>query len=154
VLWERRDWSSSRLLHGRDLTLRLLGRPRRITLGTLASGLLLVAMGALTVVVAFTGPGMGNSGWREQMAADLQHWAALATGALSWLPGWAFALVLLMTLGLIARQVHRHHQSADALPPAPASPQHHQPAASAVAPDGRPDLLGEPVLESALGSEL
>lgn len=107
VLWERRDWSSSRLLHGREYTLRLLGIRRRITLGTLISGLLLVAMGALTVVIAFTGPGMGNSGWRIRLAADLQHWAAVLTRALGWLPGWAFALLLAALIAVIIRQARR-----------------------------------------------
>lgn len=115
VLWERRDWSSSRLLHGRDVTVPLL-RPRRITLGTLASGLLLVGMGLLTGVIAFTGPGMGNGGWRIRIAADLQHAAAVATRLLSWLPGWAFLLLLTVAVVLLVREVRRRP---------PARPGHH-----------------------------
>jgi len=49
----------------------------------------------LTVVIAFTGPDMGTSGWRVRMSANLQHWAAVSTRWLSWLPGWVFAVVLL-----------------------------------------------------------
>jgi cytochrome c-type biogenesis protein len=116
LLWERRDWSSSRLLHGRSITVR--GLRRRITLGTLASGVLLVAMGALTVVIAFTGPGMGNSGWRLRMAANLQHWAAQVSRALSWLPGWAFAAALIGVAALIVAQLVRHRRG-DASLPAP-----------------------------------
>ncbi|MDP9326274.1 MAG: cytochrome c biogenesis protein CcdA [Candidatus Dormibacteraeota bacterium] len=110
VLWERRDWSSSRLLHGRDVTVPLL-RQRRITLGTLASGLLLVGMGLLTVLIAFTGPGMGNGGWRIRVAADLQHAAAVTTRLLSWLPGWAFLLLLTAAAVLVVREVRRRPAS-------------------------------------------
>jgi cytochrome c biogenesis protein CcdA len=105
VLWERRDWSSSRILHGRELTIGLFGRRRVLTLGTLASGVLLVGMGILTIVVAYTGPGMGNTGWRIQMAATLQHWASRVTHALSWLPGWVFAVILVAAIVFIARQL-------------------------------------------------
>lgn len=115
VLWERREWSSSRLLHGRDVTVPLLGR-RRITLGSLASGLLLVAMGLLTVVIAFAGPGMGNSGWRIRVAADLQHAAAVTADLLSWLPGWAFLVLLTAAAVLVVREVRRRPASSPSQP--------------------------------------
>jgi cytochrome c-type biogenesis protein len=95
------------LLHGREYSFRVLGKVRRRTLGTIASGMLLVAMGALTVVIAFTGPDMGTSGWRVRVAANLQHWAAVTTRALSWLPGWIFALILVAVAALIAAQLRR-----------------------------------------------
>ncbi|MCZ4102796.1 MULTISPECIES: cytochrome c biogenesis CcdA family protein [Streptomyces] len=112
LVWDRRDWGSSRLLQGREITLTLGPLKRRISPGTLASGLLLIGMGALTVVIAFTGPGMGDGGWRLRLAADLQHWAAQATGWLSWLPGWAFALLLASAAVLLVRQARRHRSEA------------------------------------------
>lgn len=149
VLWERRDWSSSRLLHGRGVTLRLLGTRRRITLGTLASGLLLVAMGVLTVVIAFTGPGMGNSGWRIRLAADLQHWASRVTRALAWLPGWGFALILLAVAALIFSQLRRHPTAPKDQPPAPGSTP-----IPGLAPATALDLQPtEPTLQSVPGSQ-
>jgi cytochrome c biogenesis protein CcdA len=108
LLWDRRDWGSSRLLHGRQVTLALGPLRRRLPLGMLASGLLLIGMGALTVVIAFTGPDMGNGGWRVRIAADLQHWASVTTGWLSWLPGWAFALILAAIALYLVRQALRH----------------------------------------------
>jgi cytochrome c-type biogenesis protein len=108
LLWDRRDWGSSRLLHGRDVTIALGPWRRRLSLGMLASGLLLVAMGALTVAIAFTGPDMGSSGWRLRVASDLQHWASQITNRLSWLPGWAFGLLLAALAVLIVRQAFGH----------------------------------------------
>lgn len=65
-------------------------------------------MGALTVVVAFTGPGMGSSGWRERAAADLDHWAAVVTKDLSWVPGWTMAAMLILAMLGVVRHVRRH----------------------------------------------
>ncbi|MQA80267.1 MAG: cytochrome c biogenesis protein CcdA [Streptosporangiales bacterium] len=73
LVWDRRDWSSSRWLHGRQITVRLGPLRRDMSLGHALAGGVLVAMGALTVVLAFTGPSMPNSGWRVTLAADLQH---------------------------------------------------------------------------------
>ncbi|AEW95112.1 MULTISPECIES: cytochrome c biogenesis CcdA family protein [Streptomycetaceae] len=116
LLWDRRDWGASRLLHGRQVTLALGPLHRRIPVGMLASGLLLIGMGSLTVVIAFTGPDMGTGGWRLRLAADLQHWASVTTGWLSWLPGWAFALILTAAVAYLVRQAVRHHTRPDPLP--------------------------------------
>jgi cytochrome c biogenesis protein CcdA len=146
VLWERRDWSSSRLLHGRDFSLRLFGTRRRITLGMLASGLLLVGMGALTIVIAFTGPGMGNRGWRVSMAADMQHWAAVVTRGLSWVPGWAFALLLAAAIAMVIRQVRRRPTPVSAV--RPATPRQDVTAARHPTPQAQPIQAPEPTRRS------
>jgi hypothetical protein len=133
LVWDRRDWSSSKLLQGRQVTVRLGPWRRRMTLGTLSSGLLLSGMGVLTVVVAFTGPGMGSDGWRLRIAADLQHAAAVATRDLSWLPGWAFAVLLAVLTGCVVRQALRYRTGPGAedeaqpepLPPACTDTPHH-----------------------------
>jgi cytochrome c-type biogenesis protein len=131
LVWDRRDWGSSRLLHGREVAVGLGPLRHRMPIGTLASGILLIAMGALTIVVAFTGPDMGTSGWRLRLSADLQHWAVLLTKWLAWLPGWAFALLLVVAVTYVFRQARRHrtapppHADAGALQnepePAPAT---------------------------------
>ncbi|MFG1710977.1 cytochrome c biogenesis CcdA family protein [Nonomuraea sp. M3C6] len=102
LLWERSSWTH-RVLHRRQV--RLAGRT--MALGSLLSGLLLLGMGALTVVLALTGPAMPNSGWQVTFSADLQHGAAVVTGWLSWLPGWAFAAVLVAAAVLVIRRVRR-----------------------------------------------
>ncbi len=105
LIWDRRDWGSSRLLHGREVGVGVGRLKRRMPLGMAASGLLLAGMGVLTVVIAFTGPDMGTSGWRVRMSANLQHWAAVTTRWLSWLPGWVFAVVLLAAAIYVLRHV-------------------------------------------------
>jgi cytochrome c biogenesis protein CcdA len=94
LAWEGRDWGSSRLLAGCRVRLGV-GRVRReMPLGTAASGIVLLAMGVLTLVTAVTGPSMSSAGWRESMTAWLQHASSVTARALSWLPGWAVLLML------------------------------------------------------------
>ena len=85
LVWEGRDWGSSRLLHGR--------RVRQAGPGDAAGhrGLRGGAdrHGIVTLVTAVTGPAMSSSGWRETMTAFLQHASSVTARALSWLPGWA-----------------------------------------------------------------
>ncbi|MFB8128731.1 cytochrome c biogenesis CcdA family protein [Streptomyces mirabilis] len=108
LVWDRRDWSAGRLLQGRKVTLRLGRLRRRMPLGSAASGILLIAMGVLTLVQAVRGPDMASDGWRIRVAADLQHAASLITKALGWLPGWALALILLALAAFLVRQARTH----------------------------------------------
>lgn len=146
VLWERRDWSSSRWLHGREFTVGLFGMRRRFTLGTVAAGVLLVAMGVLTIVIAFTGPGMGNRGWRVAMAADLQHWAAITTRTLSWLPGWIFALLLAAAVVLLARQLRSRPRTS-------AAPSDVRNEVEAAPVDDSPQLSAPTIVEAVRGGK-
>ncbi|MQA03874.1 MAG: cytochrome c biogenesis protein CcdA [Streptosporangiales bacterium] len=114
LVWDRRDWSSSRWLHGRQVTMRLGPLRRRMALGHALAGGLLVVMGALTVVLAFTGPSMPNTGWRVRFAADLQHAAAVVTEVLGWIPGWVFGLVLLAAAVLLVRAAFRRTRPPEA----------------------------------------
>lgn len=91
--WQRFGARGARLLQARRVAL-YPGGSRRVPLGGLLSGLLLVGMGVLTVVLAIQGPSMPNSGWRVRFTADLQHWTSVASDRLSWLPGWAIVLLL------------------------------------------------------------
>jgi cytochrome c biogenesis protein CcdA len=108
LVWDRRDWSASRLLQGRQVTVGVGPLRRRMALGSAASGILLIAMGALTLVQAVRGPDMASGGWRVRVAADLQHAASLVTKALGWLPGWVLALTLVALAALLVRQARAH----------------------------------------------
>lgn len=105
VLWERRDWRSSRLFRPRSFTWRI-GPIRRTISGTsLASGILLSLMGVATAWIAFTGSAMpASSGWLATVAARVQHYGRVITDALSWVPNWAAVLLLLALVGLLARR--------------------------------------------------
>lgn len=132
LMWDRRDWSTSRLLQGRQVTLRVGAWRRHMSLGSAASGFLLIGMGGVTLIQAFTGPSMDADGWRLRVAADLQHAASLVTKALDWLPGWALAVLLLALAVFLFRQARAHL----------AAPARHSPGAAAgVSP---PDCCGEP----------
>jgi cytochrome c biogenesis protein CcdA len=130
LVWEGRDWGSSRLLHGRRVRLGFGRLAREMPLGSAASGVVLLGMGVLTLVTAVTGPSMSSSGWRESMTAWLQHASSVTARALSWLPGWAVLLVLAGLAAALAAQVVRARRRGadrdtgpgDGLPAGPPSP--------------------------------
>ncbi|WP_327432913.1 cytochrome c biogenesis CcdA family protein [Streptomyces sp. NBC_01236] len=116
LAWERGHRGPARILQGRQVQLRLGTWKRRVALGDLLAGVLLVGMGILTAVLAITGPSMPTSGWRVTFAADLQHAASVATGWLAWVPGWAVAVLAAVALVLLIRRARRsaaHAEPAD-----------------------------------------
>lgn len=107
LLWDRRDWGSSRLFTAAARPVRI-GR-RAVPLSAVISGGVLAVLGVLTIVIAFTGPDMGAGGWQQQVTAWLGHAVAVVRNALSWLPGWAGVLLVFVALAgvLIAALRHR-----------------------------------------------
>jgi len=104
LLWDKRRERATRLLI--DGTVRLqIGRWRRsIAVGSAVSGLLMIAMGVLAVILAFTGPGMPSGGWQTQLSAWLQHLSSVALGTLTWVPGWLLLAFLLSGLAVLIRR--------------------------------------------------
>jgi cytochrome c-type biogenesis protein len=103
LLWERYDWRSSRLFRPRTFTYRI--GPLRRTIGgtSLASGILLALMGAATLYVGLAYDAMpASSGWQASLSVRLQDYGRAVTDALSWVPGWAGAIVLLVVVALLA----------------------------------------------------
>src|SRR6266480_4686060 len=107
LVWERRGWGSSRLLHGRRVRLGFGRWARTMPLGTAASGVVLMGMGIVTLVTAVTGPSMPSSGWRVSFAAWLGHASSVTGRTLSWLPGWAVLAVLAALAAALAWQARR-----------------------------------------------
>lgn len=105
LLWERRDWRSSRLFQPRSFSWHL-GPVRRTISGTnLASGILLALMGAGAIWIGITRSAMpAASDWQANFSVGLQRWGRRLTDALSWMPGWAFGLLLVVLIGLLARR--------------------------------------------------
>lgn len=102
LVWDTRDWGNSRLLSGRQVTLGW-GRLRRpMPLASAASGVLLVAMGLLTIVLAVRGPSMPTSGWQVRFTAWLDHASAGVERSLSGIPPWLpTAAILAALVGLV-----------------------------------------------------
>ncbi|MGH3841961.1 MAG: cytochrome c biogenesis CcdA family protein, partial [Pseudonocardiaceae bacterium] len=94
LAWDRRRERAARVLTDRSVGLHLGRWQRRMALGTALSGLLMIAMGVLSVVLAFTGPGMPIGGWQTELSAWLQHLSSSALRALAWIPGWVLVVVL------------------------------------------------------------
>jgi cytochrome c-type biogenesis protein len=102
VVWDARRERATRALTDRTIT---LGR-RALPLGTVISGVLMIAMGVLAIVLAMTGPGMPSGGWQTELSAWLQHLSASVLHALLWLPGWVVvALLTVAFAALIGRGV-------------------------------------------------
>ena len=103
ILWERYDWRSSRLFRPRTFAYRIGPLRRTITGTSLASGLLLGFMGAVTLYVGLAYDSMpASTGWQANLSAHLEHYGRAITEALSWIPGWAAAVALLLAVALLA----------------------------------------------------
>ncbi|MGH4016114.1 MAG: cytochrome c biogenesis protein CcdA [Pseudonocardiaceae bacterium] len=119
LVWDHRRERATRLLTDRTVRLRLGRWQRRIALGSVVSGLLMIGMGVLAVVLAFTGPGMPSGGWQTELSAWLQHLSSAALTALSWISGWVLAAVLVLGFALLLRRALRTR--AASTPPAGAA---------------------------------
>ena len=102
LLWDRFNWSESRVLRGRRFSLTLLGRRISVHSTALASGLILLAMGGVVIWIALSGPSMPTSGWRLTLSADLQHYAHVLTVWSRTVPGWTTASAVLLALAALA----------------------------------------------------
>lgn len=103
LLWERYDWSSSRLFRPRSFTYHIGSLRRTITGTNLATGLLLTLMGGTMVWVGLAYDAMpASNGWQAGVAADLQHYGRVITDALVWIPGWAAVITLVALVAGLA----------------------------------------------------
>ena len=116
LAWDRRRERASRVLSDRTVRLRLGRWQRHLALGTAVSGLLMIGMGVLAFVLAFTEAGMAGGGWQSEVSAWLQHLSSITVNALSWTPGWALALALVLGFTLLIRRGVRARASHAAKP--------------------------------------
>ncbi len=108
LLWERFDLRSSVLFRPRSFAWRLGPLRRSVTGSALASGLLLALMGAATLWLGLTSEAMpAAGGWQSEASAQLQHYGRVVTKGLSWIPGWAGAILVVAVVGLLARRALR-----------------------------------------------
>ncbi|MBF6215637.1 cytochrome c biogenesis protein CcdA [Nocardia puris] len=107
LVWDRRREGATRLLTERTLWLRVGRWEHPLAVGTALSGALLIAMGLLSGLLAFTGAGMNAGGWQSEVSAWLQHASTRIQDAVSWLPGWVFAALLLLGLAVLIRRAIR-----------------------------------------------
>jgi cytochrome c biogenesis protein CcdA len=101
VLWERHDWR--RLFRHNTITWHIGPVRRTIPLAMLASGALLITMGAGTIWIGLRSDGMSpSSHWAILVALRLQEAGRAITEALAWMPNWLTAGVLLVSAALLA----------------------------------------------------
>ncbi|MGH3519668.1 MAG: cytochrome c biogenesis CcdA family protein [Haloechinothrix sp.] len=116
LLWDRRDWGSTRLLTGRSVSVRLGPWRRQVPLWALISGGLMVAMGLLTIVLALYRPAMATDGWQVQVTAWLNHVVAVVVRTIAFIPGWVTAVAVLGALAaliVLARRGRTAPQTSD-----------------------------------------
>ena len=109
LLWDRYDWGNSAIVRGKTVTLGAFGRRHHVHTTALASGILLMAMGVLVVVLAFSDTAMTSSGWQARMGAEIQHYASVVLSWLDGLPGWLTALAVFAALALVVRAALRQY---------------------------------------------
>lgn len=113
VVWDRRDWGQTRLLSGRTVTWRLGGRERPVPVSGVISGALLLAMGVLTVILAFRRQSMATDGWQVRVSAALTHAASVVRDNLAWVPGWVLSALVVGALAyLVIRAIRGRRSSA------------------------------------------
>ncbi|WP_313997571.1 cytochrome c biogenesis protein CcdA [uncultured Paenibacillus sp.] len=106
LLWERYDWSKSRLFRPWSVTWKLGPWQRTLTATGLATGVLMSVMGAGAIWIGLTQDAMRSSGgWQAAVALRLQSFARVLTNALAWMPNWVAALILLTALIFLAMRV-------------------------------------------------
>jgi cytochrome c-type biogenesis protein len=105
LLWDRRDWRTSRLFRPRSFIWQIGQVRRTVSAANLTSAALLAVMGTAMVWLGLMSDGMqASSGWRLRLSSQLQHWSRQATDALAWLPAWAAVLMLVFVVALLARR--------------------------------------------------
>ena len=118
LLWERFDLRSSRLFRPRSLRWRIGPLRRTVTATAVASGILLAVMGAATMYIGLFKDSMPSPrGWQASLSATLQHYGTKVTHALSFVPGWVAAVLLVLVIATLAR--HALRQLVDAPPKRP-----------------------------------
>ncbi len=116
LLWDKFDWSESRLLRGRRFSLVAFGRTLSVHSTALVSGLILVGMGGAVIWIATRGNSMPSSGWQVALSAHLQHYAHLVTTWAKTVPGWITGLAVVAALVALAWKALRQVADAPAEP--------------------------------------
>src|SRR5712691_10958914 len=117
LAWDRYGERFAVLTRPRTITYRI-GRMTRTISGTaLASGVVLILMGAITAWIGLHPDAMGNKGWQATLTAHLQHYGHVVTDAVRWLPGWIAILAIVIVAVALVRRATRELQ-----PPQPTSP--------------------------------
>jgi cytochrome c-type biogenesis protein len=119
LLWERFEWSSSRLCRPRTVRWHLGPLQRSVSAGALASGVLLVLMGIGAIAYGIAGM-PSPSGWQSEISSRLQHWGKQLTDALGFVPSWVAAALVLAAVALLARKAFAELVGP---PPAPSVPE-------------------------------
>ncbi len=101
LLWDRFNWGESRLLKGKRFSVPVFGRPLALHSTALASGLILIAMGAVVVVIGFHGNAMPSSGWQLSLSAHVQHYAHVLKVWAGTLPGWITGVGIFVVLAAL-----------------------------------------------------
>ena len=108
LVWERRDWASTRLFRPRTFTYRIGPVVRTITGTNLASGVLLVLIGVATVWLGVAGEAMpAASDSQAEFAVRVQAVGAAVMDALSWVPVWGGALLVVAVVAALGWRAYR-----------------------------------------------
>ncbi len=108
LAWQRVEPRLAPLFRPRSFHIRM-GPIRRTVSGmNLASGVLLLAMGAWTLWMAAHGASMASAtGWEGSVTAQLEHVGHDTTSGLSGLPGWVVGGLIGASIALLARRATR-----------------------------------------------
>lgn len=100
LVWDNKKIGEKSFLTDRKLR-PYPGSSRTIPMSAFLSGILMLTMGALTIVLAVRGPGMAPDGWGVRLAADMSHLASQVQRTLEFIPGWLSTLAIFVALGAL-----------------------------------------------------
>jgi cytochrome c biogenesis protein CcdA len=110
LVWDKKDWSNSRLLTARTVALWPGGHC--LPLSSLLSGALMFGMGIVTMIIAVRGIGMAPDGWQVRVTAWLGHAAVLIQQSIGFIPGWVTAVLVFAALAALVWKALRTRSTA------------------------------------------
>jgi cytochrome c-type biogenesis protein len=110
LAWDRYGERFAAVTRPRTITYRIGRITRTISGSALASGVVLILMGAITAWIGMHPDSMGTKGWQASFTAHLQHYGHDVTEALRWLPGWLAIVALVLVVIALARRAFREVQ--------------------------------------------
>ncbi|WP_407270648.1 cytochrome c biogenesis CcdA family protein [Radiobacillus sp. PE A8.2] len=97
LLWGKYDWKKSRLFRSRSFQWKLGSFEWKISGTELATGTLLILMGAIAIWLGFAEDTMAPlTGWKADFALSLQRLGNTITESLSWIPNWLSAIIIII----------------------------------------------------------
>ena len=111
LIWDVRRENAARAVTDKKIVLRWGHYRRTLAVGTAISGVLMIAMGALSIALAVTGSRDAQQRLADRAVGLAATPQRLTLHAVSWLPGWALLAILAAGFAVLIGRVIRRRPS-------------------------------------------